>query len=333
MLCDGGICNPDALPAHDSGTNMSNPDAAVTSSTADAAMLDIGGPVGDGGTAATRDAEILDVASLPIIDGGPAYDGGTPTPQALMDEGNIWMGEMTGPNGRYATAGARLDDNSSALFAMTRTNFGVTGGNCEVVVRRTVSGAVTGVKAHRIIIDFSDNPHHAGPVELSSPGNDGYFLPIMMLPSPPLFTVVRPVIFGIQSNGNVGELVATEVTVGAPEVPAVTFPLNQSDGFSVSGNPAITWNIQVSVPNLDFVAEIADHQRSVVLTCRVRDGQARLQIPASALRTWSLASPSPPAQLELRYDETVSQNLARNGGQSLDTVFRISRGSSYPLLP
>ena len=337
-VCDGGNCGglifPDAqtIPVIDAGMTSTTADGSQTSTSGMNLDGGGGGNMGTNDGAVTYDGGIYDGPALPIIDGGSSYDGGHPTPQALGNEGLIWIGEIDSEGGRATSVGAIFDDNAGALFGITRHDFVVAGGNCSVVQRRLSSGAPVGITAQSIVIDYTDNPH-AQPLSLMSPSNNGRF-GAAMLPSPPLFLDHRPVNFSIVSNGSIGGLLGHMAAVSVPETPRVVSPTSAGNGFSMSSNPRIEWLPRpASGANLEFVAELADAGRNVVLSCKVGDSTGALQIPTQALQAWSLSSPTAPARLELRYDQSVTEAVGRSGGFIVDTIFRVSRGQGHPLLP
>jgi hypothetical protein len=333
--CDAADCAGslfrDSAASVDTGGGAGLSDGSQTS-TSGMNLDGGGGSTGDGSASATYDAGFYDGPALPIVDGGSTYDGGHATPQAVGNEGEIWISEINTESGPTSVVGARFDDHAGALFGITRRSFSVSSGECTVTERRLSSGASAGIEAARIVLDYTDNPR-AMPVALTSPANNGRFAAATP-PSPPLFLDHRPVDFSIVANGNIGSLLGHTAMVSIPKTPHIVVPASAGDGFSVVTNPAIEWlSNPGSGADLKLIAELADLDRNVVLRCEVTDSAGRLQIPGSALQAWSLSSPAAPVRLELRYDQTVSDTVGRSGGFVVDTIFRVSRGQSHPLVP
>ncbi len=318
----GGLPGP-ATPRPDAGlrpdTGVGPSDAGVT-------------PMGDAGTSTTgtssttgRDGGVFDAGPLPSVDAGASVDAGQISETTLEDYGLVWIADLANRFGPAYVLGAEFYTNASATHRVRRTDFDLGAeGSCQLRETRLASGQTQGIEAARVEIDHSDSPWHDTP-EVLMPRGGGRFERLMP-PQTPLLSDNREVRFRIVSNGAVGTLEDAMAARQPPAYPQVQFPAQVGDVFPLLGSDVIRW-----VPGGGrLTVELYDADREVELICDTPD-DGQLDLPREVRLRFALAAPRPPAWMEIRYDEEVVQSVARVGGGMVRTVFRVSRGSKYPL--
>ncbi|MBI2376774.1 MAG: hypothetical protein HYV07_22440 [Deltaproteobacteria bacterium] len=326
QLCVQGVCKTPVVPPpvrdagdRDAGDRDAGDRDAGDRDAGDLDALDAPSDAeDDGGTSpdAGGDAEVTDG---PVRDGSAWPDVGTADAGVTIFEpvhpvGLFVVSDLEGAPGDLAHAEFRS-------FAGTTVSESYVGfDECYVATSKVETGTTTALPLQALQVLGITDSRVPAPLVLGSRGSGLYGA------SGPGGVVGSVLELQLEVVGLAGGLESWLQRVDVPPRIEISSP-SPGTVVDLAMPLSLSWP-RGPTPNLVTIVELADASRTVVMRCETYDFHLQLDVPADVISTWLQAGPTPPASLEVFYQNDASRVLT-SAALAVPTQFEVLVGARF----